>query len=147
MADLLGKDHPFIPCATEGVKPGLVMDVYGVLCGPDITLRCGVPFEGAFRKGQKALFLVCIDQCPQQGQQECIGSFKVKQDIFHRFFGLPEGSYELYSQSWQRSPEPLQHLSTQVDDKTPRCIFCRSSNGYLLSRSSSPHTGSAALPS
>lgn len=113
MVDLLGKDHPTLSHDTADVEMP-VMDTYGVLCGPDITSRCGVPYERAFRKDQKALFLGYIDQRRQPGQQECIGSFMIKQDTFHRFFGDP--LYESHSNSWLNSPEPLQ--PTEIDEFT-----------------------------
>jgi len=62
--------------------------VIGIKCGSDIASRCGVPFEKAFRKDQKALFLRHIDQSSRQGQQDCVDSFTVKRDIFHSFFGV-----------------------------------------------------------
>ena len=63
MVDLLGKDFP----PTEGADTPPVVDTYGLKCGPDITSRCGVPFERAFRKDQIALFLKNIDQDLQHG--------------------------------------------------------------------------------
>lgn len=118
MVDLLGKDHTLLPHDTEGVNPEPVMAMYGVKCGPDITSRCGVPFERAFRHDQKALFLGYIDQRSQQGQQDCIGSFMVKQDTFHSFFGFSETPYESHSQNWPTSSGPLQHHSNGIDDFT-----------------------------
>ena len=102
MVDLLGKDFPH----TEGADALPVMDTYGVKCGPDITSRYGVPLERAFRKDQKALFLENIDQDLQQGQQD-IGSFTVKQDTFHKFFGFSESSYGPHTRGWPRAPGPL----------------------------------------
>lgn len=118
MVDLLGKDHTSLPHVPEDVDPEPGMDTYGVECGPDITSRCGVPFERAFRKDQKALFLGYVDQRSQQRQQDCIGSFMVKQDTFHGFFGSSENSYESHSQSWPDSPRPIQDRSNETDDFT-----------------------------
>ena len=67
MVDLLSKDQPILSHDTEGVNLEPVMDMYGVPCGADITSRCGVPFERAFRKDQTALSLGYIDQRPQPG--------------------------------------------------------------------------------
>lgn len=114
MVNLLSKDHTVLPRGTEGVDREPVVDTYGVVCGPDVASRCGVPFERAFRKDQKALFLEYIDQCSRQGQRDCVGSFMVKQDTFHSFFG----SSESHSQSWANSPGPLQHRSNEIDDFT-----------------------------
>ena len=90
----------------EGADALPLMDTYGVKCGPNITSRYGVPLERAFRKDQKALFLENIDQDLQQGQQD-IGSFTVKQDTFHKFFGFSESSYEPHTRGWPRAPGPL----------------------------------------
>ena len=114
MVDLLGKDHSLHPYDTQVVGPGPVIDTYGIKCGPDITSRCGVPFERAFRKDQKALFLGYIDQRSQQGQ-DCMGSFMVKQDTFHKFFGFSEPPHP---QNLSASPGPLQHHPNEVGDFT-----------------------------
>ncbi len=118
MVDLLSKDRTLLPHDTESTEPEPVTDMYGVKCGPDITSRCGVPFERAFRKDQKALFLANIDQCSQRGQQDCIGSFMVKQDTFHRFFGFSEDPHESHLQSWPTSSGPLQRHSNEIDTFT-----------------------------
>ena len=102
MVDLLGKDFP----PTEGADAPPVVDTNGLKCGPNITSCYGVPLERAFRKDQKALFLENIDQDLQQGQQD-IGSFTVKQDTFHKFFGFSESSYEPHTRGWPRAPGPL----------------------------------------
>ena len=116
VVDLLGKDHTHLPHDVEGIDPGPVIELYGVTCGPDITSRCGVPFERAFRKDQEALFLAYVDQRPQRSQQDNIGSFMVKQDTFHGFFGSSEGlSGSSHPQSWRNSSEPLHHHSTEDD--------------------------------
>ena len=104
MVDLLGRDHTLLPDDTEAVEPDLVVDMYGVKCGPDITSRCGVPFERAFRQDQKALFLRYVDQRSQQDQQDCVGSFMVKRDTFHNFFGFPE-KLEIDDSAPTRTPD------------------------------------------
>ena len=113
MVDLLGKDFPY----TEGADALPLMDTYGVKCGPNITSRYGVPLERAFRKDQKALFLENIDQDLQQGQQD-IGSFTVKQDTFHKFFGFSKSSYEPHMRGSPSAPGPLRYHSNQIDDFT-----------------------------
>ena len=114
MVNLLGKDHTVLLRGTKGVDREPVVDIYDVVCRLDVTSRCGVPFERAFQKDQKALFLEHIDQCLSQGQRDCIGSFIVKQDTFHSFFGFSES----HSQSWANSQGPLQHRFNKNDDFT-----------------------------
>ena len=151
MVNLLGKER-----GVESVDREPVMDTYGVECGPDITSRCGVPFERAFRKDQKALFLAYIDQFPRQGPQDCIGSFMVKQDTFHNFFGFSETPHESPSQSWANSSEPPQHPSNEIDDFTStrppdvssaeaQMIICPPEEVHLPSNSS-PVEVNLALP-
>ena len=74
----------------------------GVPCGPDITFRCGVPFDTAFKKYQAALFLPCIDSPQTLGEH--IRSFAVKRDIFYSFFGPPECPNHLNPQT-QPAPQ------------------------------------------
>lgn len=118
MVELLGKDHSLLSGNAADIDRTPAMDMYGVPCGPEITSRCGVPFEKAFRKDQRALFLAHIDQRPRQVPSECIGSFIVKQDTFHKFFGFSEGSYNSHSQRWPLSSEALPHHHTGIDDFT-----------------------------
>ena len=81
----------------------------GVPCGSDITFRCGVPFDTAFKEDQAALFLPLVDSSQTCGEQ--IRSFAVKKDIFHGFFGLPEDPNHLDPRN-QPDPQPSPMVNT-----------------------------------
>ena len=84
---------------TEMLDQGAI----GIPCGPDITFRCGVPFDTAFKEDQAALFLPFIDNPQTHGEN--LRSFAVKRDIFYSFFGPPESPNHLNPQI-QPAPQP-----------------------------------------
>ena len=94
---------------TEMQDQGNLNGAIGVPCGPDITVRCGVPFDTAFKKDQAALFLPCIDSPQTHGEN--IRSFAVKRDIFYSFFGPPECPNHLDPPS-QPAPQPSPVINT-----------------------------------
>ena len=122
---------------------GHLEDEVGVNCGPDIAFRCGVPFHTPFREDQPALFLAQIDRVPQN-HQEYIRSFAVKRDIFHSFFGAPEGPSNPRSRNLpEPRPSPTVDALQSPDGdpsqlQAPSLALPPASDGPSRNRSSPP---------